>query len=430
MAFDLLHPRPLHLRLAHRLSHLAIALVPLLLPLPLPRFHLFELLLRLGQRLGRHLDLRLQRIDGRFDLGQLRLVLADLLPRRLDGRQRLLPVALLPGDQFALVQNRLLHPRDLAAELVEERLHGVEVLARFDALLAQPFEFRLMLAQLGHPLLQRRPHRLNLGVAGVELARQRIEPQIEQLGPGAAFLLLQHLVALRRLSLPLEVVELLGDLVAQVVEPVEVLGRVAHPRLGLLAPLLVFGDAGGLFEIDPQLLRLGLDQARDHPLLDNGVGTWPQAGTEKDVGDVAAAAAGAVEKVVGLAVAGNAATHRDFVEAGVFAANAAVAVVEHQLDRRLRHRLARRRAIEDDIVHRLPAQMLGRRLTHDPAYRVDDIRFATAVRPDDAHQIAGQIQRGGIDERLEAGEFDLVETHRAVTTTETRTRHYRRETRK
>jgi hypothetical protein len=46
---------------------------------------------------------------------------------------------------------------------------------------------------------------------------------------------------------------------------------------------------GRLLQVDAQLLRASLDQARDHALFDDRVAAWPQAGAEEDVGDVALA---------------------------------------------------------------------------------------------------------------------------------------------
>ena len=55
--------------------------------------------------------------------------------------------------------------------------------------------------------------------------------------------------------------------------------------------------------------------------------------------------------------------------------------------------------------------MLCGTFTHHPTNRVDDIRFATAVRPYDAYQVAGKVHERGIDERFKASELDLAETH-------------------
>jgi hypothetical protein len=54
----------------------------------------------------------------------------------------------------------------------------------------------------------------------------------------------------------------------------------------------------------------------------------------------------------------------------------------------------------------LAAQMLGGTLAHHPAHGVDDVGLAAAVGADDRAQIAGEIDGGGVHERLEPGQFD------------------------
>ena len=56
----------------------------------------------------------------------------------------------------------------------------------------------------------------------------------------------------------------------------QILARVGEAAFGLLAALLVLRDARGLLEEDAQLLGLGLDDARDHPLLDDRIGARPR----------------------------------------------------------------------------------------------------------------------------------------------------------
>src|SRR5690606_4473435 len=139
-----------------------------------------------------------------------------------------------------------------------------------------------------------------------------------------------------------------------------------------------------------------LDQLGDHALFDDRVAARPQTGAQEDVGDVAAPAFGAVQKVGVLRVAGHPAADGDFPVAGVFAAQGAIGIVENQLDAGLRHRLAGVGAIEDDVGHRLAAQVLGRAFAHDPAHGVDDVGFAAAVRPDHGRHVAGEIGRAHV----------------------------------
>src|SRR5690606_28375854 len=100
--------------------------------------------------------------------------------------------------------------------------------------------------------------------------------------------------------------------------------RVPDAGLGFLAPLLVLGDAGRFFQVDAQLLGLGVDHLRDHALLDDRVAARPEARAQEQVGDVTAAAAGAVEVVAALAVAADRALDRDLVERRVLAADGVV----------------------------------------------------------------------------------------------------------
>src|SRR5690606_27594133 len=167
----------------------------------------------------------------------------------------------------------------------------------------------------------------------------------------------------------------------------------------------------GLLDEDPQVFRLGLDQLGNHPLLDDRVAARPQAGAEKDVGDIAPPALGAVEEVGVLRVAGHAAANGYFREGCVLAGEGAVGVVEDQLDAGLGNRLAGVGAVEDDIRHRLAAQVLRRTLAHHPAHGIDDVGFAATVGADHRRHVAGEAHRGRIDEGFEARELDAFQSH-------------------
>ena len=183
--------------------------------------------------------------------------------------------------------------------------------------------------------------------------------------------------------------QLLVDFLKQVVQSVEILARVPDTLLGFTPARLVFGDAGGLFQEDAQIFGLGLDQARDHALLDNGVAARSKPRAEKDIGDVASAAAGVVQEIGRGAVARYLATNGNLVIAGILAADGAVAVVEGQFDAGVSHRLAACGTVEDDIGHRVAAQVLGGHLAHDPAHGIDNIGFTAAVWANHPDQIGG-----------------------------------------
>src|ERR1044072_5287397 len=57
--------------------------------------------------------------------------------------------------------------------------------------------------------------------------------------------------------------------VAPFLHALEVLARVGDARLGLLAALLVAGDAGGLLDEHAHVVGFGLDEAREYALFDD-----------------------------------------------------------------------------------------------------------------------------------------------------------------
>ena len=230
-------------------------------------------------------------------------------------------------------------------------------------------------------------------------------------GPGSRALRLMGLVTLGGTRLALQMTQLLVEFVADVVQSFQVLLGMLHAVLGLPAPLLVLGNPGGFLEKSTQFLGPRFDHARNHALFDHRVAACTEPGAEEHVGDVLAAAACAVEKVRGDAVAADRALDRDLAESGILPAERAVGVVEDDFDHGLPDRLARIGAIEDDVGHRFTAQVLGRTFTHDPDQGVDDVGLAATVRSDDAGEVAGEGQSGGIDEGFEARDLDSGDAH-------------------
>src|SRR5690554_1225312 len=309
----------------------------------------------------------------------------------------------------------LLEASDGGGGLEEARLLGVEL--HGEAVVVGPglLEAGLALTQPQHLALHRR---LQLPDAVLLLAlagAQGTGAQQRQLTLEPVLLVLELLIAAGRLRLAPEALELLVELLADVLQAPQVLLGAAHAVLGLPAALLVAGDAGGLLQGGAQLLGARLDQPRDHALADDRIGARAQAGAQEEVGDIATATLLAVEEVAGLRLPGDQALHRDLGVLGVGAAQAAVAVVEEQLDGGLSHRLAAGGAVEDDVGHRLAAQGLGGGLPHDPAHRVDDVGLAAAIGPDDGGHVALEGHRDRVDEGLEADQAYRLETHQRLT---------------
>src|SRR5476649_906756 len=212
-------------------------------------------------------------------------------------------------------------------------------------------------------------------------------------------------------GLLVELLDLQRQLLADVGHPRQVLARVVQAVLGLAAPLLVFGDARRFLQEHAQFFRLGLDDARDHALFDDGVGTRTQTGTHKYVLDIAPAHVTVVDVIQRLALARQHALHRDFGILRPLAGRLAQAVVEHQLDTRARHRFSLRRAVEYDVLHGIAAQSRGTRLAQHPAHGIDHVGFAAAVWADDADELARDLDRGRIDEGFESDKLYLSKAH-------------------
>ncbi len=320
-------------------------------------------------------------------------------------------VVLQLSQTLLAVLDALLHPGDIAAHRVETPLHLIEALRQLMMAVAQPFDAGVGIALLGHQRFETNLLVADHLLALPDLLVQSLPAQRRQLRLELTFLGLVFLVLLGRLRLTMQAFQLTLQLFAQVGQARQVLMGAADAVLGFAATLLVLGNPRSLLDEDPQVFRLGLDQLGDHALLDDRVAARPQAGAEKDVSDVATAALGAVEEVGVLRVAGHAAANGDFRERGVLAGEGAVGVVEDQLDAGLGNRLAGVGAVEDDIRHRLAAQVLRRTLAHHPAHGIDDVGFAAAIGADHRRHVAGEAHRGRVDEGFEARELDAFQSH-------------------
>ena len=404
-------PRTFRARCRGRLSQRMVESFPLLLPRRHGGFRCGQLgprcllgcacLLEPGPHLG----------ERGFEFGGKLAVTHAVHVGVLHALRDLLELLPLARADLAGVIDRLLGARDLGADLVVATLHFRQHRRLGIVLLACAFDRRLHRALLRHGRLQGQlafvQDRLPRGRLVLDLAQL----QREQLGVCLSLLLLERLVATRRRRLSLQVSQLLLYLVAEVAQAREVLARLRNAALGLLALLLVPRDAGRLLQERTHVLGLGLDHAGDHVLLDDRVAARAQPGAKEQLGDVLAAAAHAVQEIRRLPVARDEALQRDLGVVRVLAAELAVGVVEHEFDRGGADRLARARAVEDHVRHRVAAQVLGGDLAHDPAHRIDDVRLAAAVRPHHADQVRRETDRGRVHERLETGQLDLGQAH-------------------
>ena len=267
-------------------------------------------------------------------------------------------------------------------------MHAAVLVGSLGAYVAASFQRGFQCLALAARLLElhfRRSYDLVLPCQASVDGCQSNEMQLRRALP---FVFFQRLIALGGFRLLFQPRQLAFQFGADVAEPLQIFLGVADAVLRLATALAVFGDASGFLQIATQLVGLRRHQVGDHALLDDRVAARPKAGAKKDVGDVAASAACAVEVVDGLRIAIHFAANGQFGVTREFAANALFAVVEQQFDGGQRSGLTGVRAVEDDVGKRFATQLSCRTLAHHPAHRIDDVRFTAAVGAYDGNAAA------------------------------------------
>ena len=217
------------------------------------------------------------------------------------------------------------------------------------------------------------------------------------------------MILARHLGLLAQMFELLGEFLPDIVHAQQILARVAQARLGFLAPLTVFRHPGGFLKKHPQFFRLRLNHARNHALLDDGIGARAQAGAEEDIRDIAPPHNDIVDVISGVAFAlqhtldGYLAVRRPLPR------RLAQTVVEQQFHTGAINRLTVARAVKQHVLHGGAAQMACGSFAEHPTHRVNHIGFAAAVRPDDAHQLARHRNLGRVYKRFKTCKIDMSE---------------------
>ncbi len=236
---------------------------------------------------------------------QLRLLLGDLALAVL----YLLRQAVALFDQE---RDLLLQPRHFGIGRVQLALLGMQRIGQAEMFAARAFQLAFDFAQFGDLGFQVVPGLLDLlretrpPGFGLLLVHQP-QQALRSLAPR-----FQLAKGLRHFGLLAQMHQLLVEFLQDVGDAQQVVARIAQAQLGLAAAVAVFGDPGRFLKEYAQLFRLGLDDARDHALLDDGIGTRTDAGTEEDVGDVLAAHRLVVDVVAGIAVALQYALDGDF----------------------------------------------------------------------------------------------------------------------
>src|SRR5690606_21934405 len=144
--------------------------------------------------------------------------------------------------------------------------------------------------------------------------------------------LLQTAVALCHFRLRLELLEVSSQFAQNVLHANQVFTGVSQPIGSFPASLLVARNAGCFFQEDSQLFGLGLDEAIDHALANDGIAPGAKPCSQKYVVNVPAADLLPVNVITAVAIASEHAAHRQLGIRSPLARNAALAIVEHQFN--------------------------------------------------------------------------------------------------
>ncbi|CAB4879380.1 unannotated protein [freshwater metagenome] len=198
--------------------------------------------------------------------------------------------------------------------------------------------------------LERATGRNRLLLCGDELCAPGAQIVSAELPARLKGLALEALVQFGGLGLALERLQPRAGFALDIQCTVEILLRAIELELRAAATLAVLAEPGRLLDQQPAVARLGGDDRLDAALRDDRVHLLAQTGIGEHLEHVDKPAARAVESVLALAVAVEAAEDRELSDRQV---DVTVAVIEHDLDLGAGARLHAVASSEDHVLHRL-----------------------------------------------------------------------------
>ena len=183
-----------------------------------------------------------------------------------------------------------------------------------------------------------------------------------------------------------------------VFDPGEIFTGIVQAIFRFTASFLVFGDTGGFFQKQTQLIWLAFDDSADGALPNDGIGAWPKAGAEKNVLHITAAYRLAVDVITAAAIPGQHPFDGNLGKLTPLPTCTVVVIVKNQLHTGAAGGFAGVGAVKDHILHRLAAQFRGFGFTQHPAHRVHDVGLAAAIGTHHTHQLPGQQEVGWFGE--------------------------------
>ncbi len=204
---------------------------------------------------------------------------------------------------------------------------------------------------------------------------------------------------------------LLFHFVKYVFQTIKVFLGALYCVVGLAAPLLVLRNTGGFLEKNSHLLRFRFNKAGDHPLLNDRVTAWTQAGAKKYARDVLAPATRTIQEIIGYAIARYFAADRNFGIFCVLPLDRRLRIVKQKLHGCRANVFTGAGTTKNYVRNGVTTEPACRTLSHDPPDSINYVGFSTAVGADDTDEVARKGNGGGVYEGFEASELDFAESH-------------------
>ena len=188
----------------------------------------------------------------------------------------------------------------------------------------------------------------------------------------------------------------LGDLV---VDAHQILVGALQLPLGLLLPVTVAGDAGGLLKDLPAVGGFLGENLVDFPLPDDGVALPAKAGVHEQLVDILEPAGPAVDIVFALPGTVIPAGDRHLT---LFHGEQMPGVVQHQRNFSEAQPFAPGGSVKNHIFHLAAPEGSGGLLSHNPADGIGNVGFSRAVRPHNGRNVLAKGQHGFFREGFKA----------------------------
>ena len=205
------------------------------------------------------------------------------------------------------------------------------------------------------------------------------------------------------------------NLAQDIVQAKQVLLDSFEPSQSFFLAGLVLAYARRLVKDRSPVVRRGLQERLDVPLLDNSICVVPHTGIHEHLADILEPARGLIDKVLALPAAKQPAANGDnfcaiLVGAAIWPQYAG-GITEDQRHFHHAGRTPGGRAVEDDVHHLVATKAPGRLFTKNPLDGIHDVALAAAVGAHNTTYAVVEVKLRAIGKALEPRQDELIKLH-------------------